>query len=88
MTMDRNDKLVLPFTVFWADTHPAYVMGTWSCTLVSPGKKSIGCPGADKYVKLAYEKGFLKGNFTILPNIFAANDKVYIFLNVKELKTN
>ena len=44
MTMDRNDKLSLPFTVFWADTHPTFVIGQWSCNLLSPGRNVTTCP--------------------------------------------
>lgn len=89
MTMDPNDLLLLPFTVSWATIEPHFVLGKWTCFYRSgDSRQKIACPDAQKNIKLAYEKGFNSGNFTIAPSSFKASDTVTIHLKISELKTN
>ena len=88
MTMDRNDNLLLPFSVSWADVDPRFVLGKWSCFYRGEDGRKIVCPEAQKNILLRYEKGFNSGNFSIAADSFNYSDTVTIHLTVSELKQN
>ena len=86
--MDRNDELSLPFTTSWADVTPHFVLGKWTCFVRGANQEKTVCPDAETNIKLAYEKSFNTGNFTISAGTFSPNDTVTLQLTISELKTD